>query len=58
MERMYPSILSVSNSEHPLEDLIRDIYAESMMLPLNGKTYTIAEQGKATLARTMGLQFP
>ena len=33
---------------------MRDIYAESMTLPLNGKTYAIAEQGKATLARTDG----
>lgn len=54
MERMYPSILSASDSEHPLEDLMSNIYAESMTLSLSGKTYAIAEQGKATLARTDG----
>lgn len=56
LERLYPAALSgvTSASDHPLEDLMRDIYAESMTLPLNGKTYAIAEQGKATLARTDG----
>ena len=33
---------------------MKDIYAESMTLSLDGKTYSIAEQGKATLARTDG----
>ena len=32
MERMSPSILSASDSEHPLEDLMSNIYAESMTL--------------------------
>lgn len=54
MERMYPSTLSASDSEHPLEDLMSNIYAESMTLSLNEKTYSIAEQGKATLSRTDG----
>ena len=54
MKRMSPSTLSASDSEHPLEDLMSNIYAESMTLSLNGKTYSIAEQGKATLSRTDG----
>ena len=54
MKRMSPSTLSASDSEHPLEDLMKDIYAESMTLSLDEKTYSIAEQGKATLSRTDG----
>ena len=33
---------------------MKDIYAESMTLSLDEKTYSIAEQGKATLSRTDG----
>ncbi len=56
LERLYPTALSgiTGGSDHPLEDLMRDLYAESMTLPLDGKSYGIAEQGKATLSRTDG----
>lgn len=56
LERLYPIALSgtTGGSDHPLEDLMKDIYAESMTLSLDGKTYSIAEQGKATLSRTDG----
>ncbi len=56
LERLYPTALSgiTGGSDHPLEDLMRDLYAESMTLPLGGKSYGIAEQGKATLSRTDG----
>ena len=56
LERLYPAALSgtTGGSDHPLEDLMKDIYAESMTLSLDGKTYSIAEQGKATLSRTDG----
>ena len=54
LERLSPCTLCASDSEHPLEDLMRDVYAESMTLSLDGRDYTIAEQGKATLARTDG----
>ena len=56
LERLYPPALSGSTdgSDHPLEDLMKDIYVESMTLSLKGKDYAIAEQGKATLSRTDG----
>ena len=56
LERLYPIALSgtTGGSDHPLEDLMKDIYAESMTLSLDEKTYSIAEQGKATLSRTDG----
>ena len=56
LERLYPTALSgiTGGSDHPLEDLMRDIYTESMTLTLKGKDYAIAEQGKATLSRTDG----
>ena len=43
-----------SGSDHPLEDFMRELYMESMMLSLNGKDYHIAEQGKATLSGNDG----
>ena len=56
LERLYPIALSgtTGGSDHPLEDLMKDIYAESMTLSLDEKTYSIAEQEKATLSRTDG----
>ena len=56
LERLYPIALSgtTGGSDHPLEDLMKDIYAESMTLSLDEKTYSIAEPGKATLSRTDG----
>ena len=54
LERLYPAAVTVSSSDHPLEDFMRELYTESMMLTLNGKDYHIAEQGKATLSGTDG----
>ena len=54
LERLYPAAVVPSGSDHPLEDFMRELYTESMMLSLNGKDYHIAEQGKATLSGTDG----
>ena len=54
LERLYPAAVVASGSDHPLEDFMRELYMESMMLSLNGKDYHIAEQGKATLSGTDG----
>lgn len=54
LERLYPDAVAASGSAHPLEDFMRELYTESMMLSLNGKDYHIAEQGKATLSGTDG----
>lgn len=54
LERLSPSTLAASNSDHPLEDFMRDLYTESMALSLNGKEYHITEQGKATLSQAGG----
>ncbi len=54
LERLYPAAVAASGSDHPLEDFMRELYTESMMLSLNGKDYHIAEQEKATLSGADG----
>lgn len=58
LERLYPIALSgtTGGSDHPLEDLMKDIYAESMTLSLDEKTYSIAEQERLRFPGRMGLQ--
>lgn len=54
LERLSPSTLTASDSDHPLEDFMRDLYTESMAPSLNRKEYHITEQGKTTLSQADG----